>query len=206
MKITVSWRFISFFTVLIVSCASQFGPVEATDGKKIPTPTLQGEELLSLVNKNCDTGPIRKPKYGRAASQQMISFGWHQVAKGEGEQAANSFLAALFIGPERPDAYWGLGVASHIAKFPLKTIKSCFDRAQSSLPNEAALFSDFGRILEERNILQEAIAAFEKALAIDRDHLQAHIGLVRSYQKIGNTGKSRVHIQRIRELKKQSKN
>ena len=134
-----------------------------------------------------------------------MQAGWRDVGTGKGQEAANNFLLALFVGPERPDAYWGLGVASHIVNFPLQTITACFDRAIASLHNVAPLFSDYGRVLEQRDVLPDAIAFFNKALAIDNNHLEAHIGLARSYQKMGDAENANVHWKRVKELKEQIK-
>ncbi len=40
-----------------------------------------------------------------------------------------AFGASLELGVERVDAYWGLGVASHIADLPPDVSDICFDRA-----------------------------------------------------------------------------
>jgi tetratricopeptide (TPR) repeat protein len=163
------------------------------------------ELLQQEIKKTCENGPARKPNYGRVASKQMIDTGWQMVGKGEGLEAAKLFLTALFIGPENHNAYWGLAIASHVAKFPLEMINACFERARLRFPNVSDIYSDHGRILEERNHSDEAIVAFKKALEIDGNNLNAHIGLTRSYGKIGEAEKFEFHKRRVLELQKRNK-
>ena len=67
----------------------------------------------------------------------------------------------------------------------------------------AALYSDYGRVLEERNLDERAVESFKKAIAIDEDFVEAHIGLARAYTKLGDAPKAAVHIERVRALKGQ---
>ena len=179
-----------------------------TSSTKLKSETIISKKMYSPaklqmeVKSRCENGPIRKPNYGRAAAQTMLMTGWKLIENSDSHRAAEAFLLALWIGPERADAYWGLGVASHENKFPMEIINTCFEQAKAKLPNVAPLYTDHGRVLEERGYVKEAIIAFEKSLAIDDKQLNAHIGLYRSYKKIGDSKKTSFHKRRIEELLK----
>ena len=198
---TITVILVSAASLALAGCAANTPANQPMDNSSASA-SMTASEVEQEMIKICTDGPRRKARYGRAASKVMMQDGWRKVEAADGEAAAKSFLTALFIGPERPDAYWALGVAAHVADYRDGTIDTCFERAQRMLPEVAGVFSDHGRVLEERDRFDAAIAKFKQALALDPDFVEAHVGLSRAYAKTGETAKARAHDERVRTLRK----
>ncbi|MBL4741281.1 MAG: tetratricopeptide repeat protein [Sneathiella sp.] len=197
----------NFLVLLVVTAfltASATG-ANATEKKSTPITNLSSEVLKAEVNKVCHNGPNRKPNWGRSAADLHVRQGWKMVTKGMGDDASQAFLVALHVGPERPDAYWGLGVATHLANFPFVTIKSCFNRAFKLLPNVANPHADYGNVLIQRDLHDEAMSQFQTALKIDNDNIGALVGIARLYHKTNRLPEAKNIMKRIEEIEKKSK-
>lgn len=186
----------------LIMSLSGLSTANAEDKDPTGGPQLNAEELRAEISSMCENGPRTNPKWGRRAAATMINQGWKEISAENGEKAGLSFLSALFIGPERPDAYWGLGISSHISNYSLEIIRSCFNSAIKIIPNVANLYSDYGRVMMQRSETEEAISLFEKAFSIDKDNVSAHIGMAQIYQAAGNETEANKHIERVKELTK----
>lgn len=114
-------------------------------------------------------------------------------------EAVGSFLSASASGPERGDAYWGLGVAGHAIGYPDRVIGRCVQRAQASLPElPQGLFSDLGRVWQERGQHARAIGRIEQALSRDPDVVEAHGGLARAHLAMGKQATAEPPIAAVR--------
>jgi tetratricopeptide (TPR) repeat protein len=153
----------------------------------------------------CESGPDVNPRWGRRAAQSVMLEGWKNVENKNGEKAAQLFLSALLIGPERPDAYWGLGVASHVAGFTTETMKTCFDMAVKKLPDVSNLYTDYGLALLERDQLNEAVSTLQKALELDSNNLLAHVWMSKVYVKLGDDEKAQYHLETAEKLEESLK-
>ena len=162
------------------------------------TPTVDTAAVVSL----CTNGPARtRGEWGASAASQLIQFGWSAIESNDGESALKLFSLALSAGgPERPDAYWGLGIASHVAGRDQAAIDACFGKLQALLPNDAGAFADHGRVLDMRGAPKLAIEKFEMALARDPNHVEAHIGMARSHMALGDEATAQIHVKRVEEL------
>lgn len=174
------------FTVFLVAPAATIAQTQ------FGVPQLNEEDRLALVASLCKHGQTRQAKWGRTLAQALIMNGWRQMQAGKPNLALESFAEAL-LGKERPDAYWGMMVSGHLAGYPDELIADCFTRARNSLPDVPGLYSDYGRVLEERGRPREALAHFDKALALNADFIEAHIGAARSYLSLGEEDKARWH-------------
>ena len=158
--------------------------------KKVETSTLE----------ICQSGPERRGAFGRQVAQVMMDLGWSKIRSGDPYSAAEAFISAANAGPERPDSYWGLGVAAHVAGMPDAHLQACFGRAQTLLPDEPGPWADHGRALDERGKTSEAIARLLESLKRDPDFMAAHIGLAKAYDELGEHEKAIVHARRVQEL------
>ena len=110
----------------------------------------------------------------------------------------NRFASALLYGPERPDAYWGMAVAAHVADMPYDIPDLCFARAHNMQPDNSPLYADQGMVLEGRGDLDQAIALLNKAVALAPKNAKAHGSLSRIYSKQGNVQKTGEHLTNVR--------
>ena len=192
----IAWPLRTVFVAVVLSAGGWFQPVGA---QSVPR-QFSDDEIGPLVLETCRNGPERKARSGEALVQSFIQLGWRNVGQGRPLDAAESFVLAANAGPERPDIYWGMGVAAHLAGFPTDHLAACFVRVQRMLPDEPGPFADHGRALEERGEYEDAIAKFDEALQRDEAFRVAHVGLAKAYAKVGNTELSIYHAQEADRL------
>lgn len=161
---------------------------------------LSDDDVKLAILVTCQKGPERTGKFGRQVAQTLMDLGWRRINAGDPYGAAEAFYSAANAGPERPDAYWGLGVAAHVAGLGDHFLQACFGRVQNLLPDEPGPWADHGRALEERGETDEAILRFLEALKRDPDFTPAHIGLVQAYDQAGNRAQAEHHARRVQEL------
>ena len=157
-------------TILIAGCCWVIATAAAAavaqpsvDAAIADTPNLDSAGLAAL----CANGSERKGNWGKAVARQMIKLGWDKIGSNDGPAALKFFAAALEMGPERPDAYWGMGIAGHIAGRDSTAVDACFTKTQALLPEVPGGFADHGRVLESRGKPKLAIEKFRRALSID---------------------------------------
>jgi len=173
----------------------------AAPEKPTPAPTAESIAAEPNVLLACEGKVERRARRGANASDAFINNGWAEIERGDPDTARGVFVSALSLFVENPRAYWGLGVASHLSGFSQQTVSACFDAAIAKLPANAALYSDFGRVLEERNLDRRAVEKFTKAVALDDGWIEAHVGLARAYTKLGDAQLAARHIEKVRKLK-----
>lgn len=175
----------------------------------LPTPAQaapevwEGDPLAApdLVLQVCRFGPERQGNFGWAQSDGLIGEGWNAVDEQRGEDAVLDFMAAIHVGPLRPEPYWGLGVAAHVAGFGDVVIDACFARAIAMIPDVAAVRAELGDVLALRQRWDEAIAAYEAALALDDGFMFAHDRLSAALLAIGDMEGAIEHHERAEALR-----
>ncbi|MEO5357586.1 MAG: tetratricopeptide repeat protein [Nitrospirae bacterium YQR-1] len=101
------------------------------------------------------------------------NLGVAQALEGKPVEGAESLKKAIEINPNFSDAYTNLGT---IYLFQLKEIKKaaeCFNKSISLSPNNADDYNGLGVALALSNRGREAIAYFDKALALNPQHMDA---------------------------------
>ena len=161
---------------------------------------LSDEDVRLAILITCQKGPERTGKFGRQVAQNLMDLGWRRIDAGDPFGGAEAFYSAANAGPERPDAYWGLGSASHVAGLGDHFLQACFGRVQNLLPDEPGPWADHGRALEERGQGVAAIARFLEALKRNPDFTPAHIGLAKAYMDAGDLESAERHALRVQEL------
>ena len=169
----------------------------------LPPPQISDEDRLAQTEQLCREGSPVQRNWGRRAGQALIMEGWRQVELGEPDAALDHFAASMVVGPERPDAYLGMLVAGHLAGYPDALIEDCFKRAEIGMGYAPELYSDYGRVLEERGQFEAALVQFDRALSLDPNFVAAHIGTARSYMALGNEAKAMEHAREVERLKQQ---
>lgn len=148
--------------------------------------TIETLAAPESVLSTCRSGPSHQRNFGWSQSQALIDEGWNHAFNERGEEALAAFVTAVHVGPERPEPYWGLGVAAFTAGLDNAVIDACFVRTIAMLPDVAAVRADYGNILSLRERWQEAIAAYEIAIALDDSFIHAYDGLSAALLAIGD--------------------
>ncbi|MEZ5668835.1 MAG: tetratricopeptide repeat protein [Alphaproteobacteria bacterium] len=155
----------------------------------------------ALVLRICTDGPGREANFGWAQSQTLIDLGWSHAFNERGPEALGAFIAALHVGPDRPEPYWGMGIAAYVAGLDDAVIDACFARTIAMLPDVAPVYADYGNVLSLRERWDDAIAAYEQALALDDGFIHAHDGLSNALLAIGDRDGALAHHNRSMELR-----
>jgi Tfp pilus assembly protein PilF len=132
------------------------------------------------------------------ATDRAIQLGWQFIQQGEADMAIKRFNQAWLLDPNHPDVYWGFAVATALQGAPLPVVEKHFSKAESLKKNNAALFADHGRILQERGENKNAITYFTKALAIDPSNRDAHVGMMLASIGLGDTVTAEKHRKLVR--------
>ena len=193
----------TFLAGLLTACTQTNGTNESAPVTgPITDPSLEiSDEARQTQTANlCREGPPQQNNWGRGAAQALIVQGWRQVQLGEHGIALDQFAASMIVGRERPDAYLGMLVAGHLAGYPDPLLETCFKRAEIGMSNVPQLYSDYGRVLEERGNPQKALGHFDKALSLDPNFVAAHIGAGRAHLALGNEAKAAEHAKAVERL------
>ena len=172
----------------------------ATGAAGIALPAISDEDRLAQTEQLCREGPPVQKNWGRSAAQALIVEGWRQVYSGQSEAALDHFAASMISGQERPDAYLGMLVAGHLEGYPDALLEDCFKRAEIGMSNAPELYTDYGRVLEERGYPEAALMQFERALSLNPNFIAAHIGAGRTYLALGNAAKATEHAKEVERL------
>ncbi|RKE83566.1 tetratricopeptide repeat protein [Rhizobium sp. AG855] len=127
------------------------------------------------------------------ATYRAIQLGWQFVAQGDPETAIKRFNQAWLFEPDNADIHWGFAVATALQGAPLSTVERHFAQAESVKKNDAALFADHGRVLQQRGENQRAIVYFKKSLSINPDHRDAHVGMMLASAALGDMKTAEEH-------------
>lgn len=137
-----------------------------------------------------------------AGAQRAIMSGWQFVEKGDAENAIRRFNQAWLLNPDRGDVYWGFAIATAIRGDAVEDVEIWFSRAEKIIGPEHRLYADWGRVLEQRGEARRAIPLFRKAIELNGENPEPHIGLVRSYRAIGDESGAERHMRILEGLKK----
>lgn len=135
-----------------------------------------------------------------AAARRGVQLAWQAIAEGDAEGAIRRLNQAWLINPKRGDIYWAFGVATAIRGDAFAKVDRYFGRAESIIGPEVRLYSDWGRSHEERKSPNRARQLFLKALDLDPNHIEAHVGMVRVAKQQGDSKLARHHIEILKGL------
>lgn len=138
----------------------------------------------------------------RVGAKRAIELGWQAFENKDFETAIRRFNQAWLLDPENPAIYWGFALVTHMRGEPLETVERWFAETEKRIPSAVPLLSDHGRILEERNEDKRAVEYFSRALAIDPDYVEAHVGMARLAQKAGDLAGYELHMKAIANARK----
>lgn len=121
------------------------------------------------------------------AVEFAVRLAWERIGRNDPNGAIRRFNQAWLIDPEFPDIFWGFAIATHIRGDDLEKVERWFLKTEEAVPPNARLFTDHGRVLEERKMPEKARKLFERAIAVDPNYPPAHVGMMQIAQAIGDT-------------------
>ncbi len=164
----------------------------------------KNEQMLAADKKLIES--VRESTNGnlQAGAKRAIQLGWQAFENKDFETAIRRFNQAWLLDPENPAIYWGFALVTHLRGEPLATVERWFAETEKRIPDAVPLLSDHGRILEERNEDKRAVEYLNRALAIDPDYVEAHVGMARIAQKAGDLAGYELHMKAIAKARKKA--
>lgn len=174
--------------VLLIALSMPLGMVHAQLQREVPTwrGITKTEEQIEADKKLIEEAKKLSDGDLKAAADQALELGWRSVMEGAPEMAIRRLNQAWLMDPDNGLIYWGFAIATHMRNDKLVDVTIWFDQAESILGPNANLYSNRGRVLDEREMPLEARQWFEKALTVDPDNQDAHFGMIRVAQAIGD--------------------
>ena len=192
MQIKTFIKSISMICFILFSWSAAAEQIPMWEGiNKSPSQIMADKRFTSTIR-------AKGSKSVNRAIFRAIQLGWQFVAKKQPDTAIKRFNQAWLLSPNHPDIHWGFAVATHLQRKPLSVVERHFRKAESLKKNNPALFADHGRILENSGQHKKAIVYFKKALAIDPNHRDAHVGMWRAHKALGDMVTADKHRRRIK--------
>lgn len=122
------------------------------------------------------------------------------------EAAARAAEAATVTAPRAVAAWEQHGALyrdiRYIAVGSLEPAIRSFERAHELEPTNPVLLTELGKLYLDREQTGEAVSAFERAIALKPDYLDAHRGLASAYDKLGQPDKALVVLEEVIRTRK----
>ena len=135
----------------------------------------------------------------KAAAASFVSLGWEAFDKDDLDLAIGHFNRAWLLDPDNGKIYSAFAIATHVRGDGLQTSERWFAEAERRMPNDSGLLTDHGRVLDEAGEPRRAREYFEKALALNPNDAEAHLGMVRVLTQLGDkAGADKHHAARER--------
>jgi Tfp pilus assembly protein PilF len=189
----------------------RFGPAQAAAPKDTKSRAVKNQsEALRLntlgVAYMNQQRPADAQKYFEKALQAdpafavaRLNLGVSLLARQKPEEASKELLAATKALPNDPYAWYNLGLAYKDLSDNEKGAEA-FRRVTEIIPSEADPYYFLGFLLAQQQKYDEAIAAYEKALARFPYHASAEFGLARALQRKGDTAAAREHLAKFQKI------
>src|SRR6476646_3854161 len=118
------------------------------------------------------------------------------------EAAKKALLEASEKLPQDPYAWYNLGLVYKDIGEHQKAIEA-FEHVTQIAPSEPDAFYFIGYLNTQLQKYDTAIAAFQSALSVFPFHASAEFGLARAYQRKGDGGRAREHLQKFQKITSQ---
>lgn len=153
------------------------------------------KEFVAAVSRN-QNGDLK------AGAKFSVAQGWDAFDKGDLNVAIRRFNQAWLLDPENGEIYYGFALVTHLRGEGLAETERWLTKAESLMPGNVDLLSDYGQVLEDNRDPARARTYLEKALAIDPNDLDAHAGMVRVLTQLGDAAGAQKHQAEVDRLGK----
>ena len=127
---------------------------------------------------------VKSRESARAESMKLYGYAQKAVESGQDDQAARDLQDAVRIDERNFYAWMLLGQVEYRRDRPYEAALG-FDQARRLAPSQYEPLYNMGTVLEEAGKIREAIQAYEDALALEPDALDATENLARAYVRLG---------------------
>lgn len=131
--------------------------------------------------------------------REALARAAHLAQAADHDGALAAYGEAIALAPQRPDAYYEMGLLHHKLGRVAEAI-TCFERAAELAPEDATVWNNLGVLYWAVKRSTEAEESLKKAVRIDRSYQEAYSNLARMYMAQGNTVDAKEHLQRTLEL------
>jgi tetratricopeptide (TPR) repeat protein len=193
-----------------VRITAQGHHVVVRDGKEVWNPE-SGQILLdfqvadlerqasSLVRHAEKKEEAKAAPADRESAESWYAHGCELEADDDLDAATAAYRRALEIDPGLPDAHLNLGRLRHEIG-DLAGAEEHYRAAADAQPDEPTAVFNLGVVLQDRRRLEEAAAAYEKALALDGRFADAHYNLAGIYETLGRRQAAFRHLRTYKTL------
>jgi|GEM_PF-960390 len=196
-RVIKTWAVVAGLAIMILSAGTDDGnarEIPMWEGVAKSDQQLQADQDLIEAARQKTGGKLD------AAARRGVQLAWQAIAKADADGAIRRLNQAWLLNPNRGDIFWGFGVATSIRGDKLANVDRYFGLAESIIGPEARLYTDWGRCHEQRNSPERAKQLFLKALDLDPNHIEAHIGMVRAAKQQGDSKLARHHLKTLKRL------
>lgn len=158
-------------------CSTNLEPMYGGENRPAQCKAMEGELLTSVDAKGLDRA---------ASSTEVAKLGFEYMTNGDMSTAIKRFNQAWLLDPNNCMPFNGFGIIKHTRDHDTDEAIRMFDMGLARCPGNGLLMSDYGRMLEESNLLAPAVSMFEKSLQFLPTNLEAYKGLVRAHIQLGN--------------------
>jgi len=200
--------------VLVLGLAARFSLAHKSLGPRSPTATMPDSNDSSDAAFRANTlgvAYMNQQKFADAQkyfeqalstdakfSAALVNLGIALLAQQKLEPARIALETATQQRPDDPYAWYNLGLVYKDMADPEKGV-TAFRRVAQITP-EADAFYFLGYLESQLQHYDEAIAAFQAALAAFPFHASAEFGLARAYQRKGDSAAAREHLVRFQKI------
>ena len=193
--------------------AADLGLAEASLQKSLEIDKQNADAWLKLTQVQAAEGKIdaaiATSQHGLEQDPQQIPFyvliGRLYESQGRWDAAKQSYEKALEIDPENPQASNNLAYALAKTGGNLDVALSLAQTARRSMPNSPNVADTLGWVFYQRGAYRSAIDSFLEALkltetsrSLENPTVHFHLGL--AYEKTGQNGLARRHLERVLKL------
>jgi tetratricopeptide (TPR) repeat protein len=129
-----------------------------------------------------------------------LLLGWHLAGKGQREQAMRPLETALSVNPNLPDTKFLLANLYAESRRLPEALSLAID-LQRAEPRSVRPWVLTGALLVAQQNPRGAIDAYEKALKIDANSVEAHRGLGQAYERLGQNDRAEQSYRRALAVK-----
>lgn len=133
------------------------------------------------------------------AAAEATDKGWRYFEIGEHATALKRFRQATILDPDFAPGYYAVGYMYSLQDRPSLAIQY-FHKAVEHDPADPATYTQLGLALMQTGQRPEGLQMLQRALAIDPNHGEAHIGISRYYCSEKNGRLAKVHLEQADNL------
>lgn len=193
----------------VLQLQGRYPDVNRLLGPQRPAYSNSPEFFITLAESEFDASlyPDARKDVEHALSLDRGSYQAHYILgnvlarQGDSDHAITEYRAAIALAPNQPRTYYQLALVLR-AKLDETGEEQALEQALAADDRYAPAHCEIGRILLERQRLQEAVAHLTQAITYNPSSEQAYYLLSRAYAKLGDKEKSEEAVKHLVAVRK----